>query len=110
MRALVLSAALFAAAATADQVDHGRAVAVEACSACHKVTAAQPSPPPVADTDERAYVPAPSFASIARGKASDAALRRAITDPKHPMREQDWLPADLGAVVAYIRSLHSAKW
>jgi hypothetical protein len=37
-----------------------------------------------------------------------AALRRFILNPVHPMPEQNWDPADLTAVVAFILSLGHA--
>ena len=116
MNALVFATAALAAlgacepvaagAAAAPATERGRTIATEACASCHRVTAAQPLPPPVADPNEETTVPAPSFFAIARTHGGDPAyLRKAILTPHYPMREQDWTRADLDAVVAYIQSL-----
>ena len=108
---LLAAALLLGGGALADDEDGhdalpGEQIAVEACSACHQVTARQVLPPPVMDPDERAQIPAPSFFEIAHTHGDDPGyLRNAILLPAHPMREQDWNDDDLKAVIAYIQSL-----
>lgn len=81
----------------------GRTLAIDACSACHQVTADQKPRPPVFDPDEYRNVVPPSFAAIAaKYSRRPWALRRFILLPRHPMPEQNWDPADLTAVVAFI--------
>jgi mono/diheme cytochrome c family protein len=99
-------AAAVAGTQAAPDVRAGRDLAIDACSACHQVTQEQKSRPPVFDRDEQTYVPAPSFNAIAiKYFDRPSALRAFILAPAHPMREQNWDPADLAAVVAFIRSL-----
>lgn len=87
----------------------GRALAIDACSACHQVTTAQKPVSPVYNPDEHVSIAAPTFQAIAAKYARrPSALRRFILDPVHPMPEQRWNPADLNAVVAFIQSLHHA--
>ncbi|MEJ0028338.1 MAG: c-type cytochrome [Rhizomicrobium sp.] len=104
---------VFATAAAAGMPDaaRGRGLAIEACSACHQVTARQPRPAPVADPDTAEAVAAPSFAAIGGKFRHDAAgLRAFILAPDHPMREQRFVPRDLDDIVAYIRALgHSPR-
>lgn len=82
------------AAAAADPVAEGRAVAERWCAACHAV-------PGLAATDTAA-----SFSAIARRDAmTPAALAVAIADP-HPRMPDPGLTRDqLDAVVAFIESL-----
>ncbi len=66
-----LLAALFwigatAAAAAAGDVRLGRGIAIEACSACHKVIPHQKQPDPVLNPDEGVGIAAPDFTRIAR--------------------------------------------
>jgi len=84
----------------------GRILAIQSCSACHQVTDAQMPPTPVLNLDSLEHVRAPAFAQISRkyGKNTKS-LRAFILTPKHPMREQKFLPHDLDAIVAYIRWL-----
>jgi mono/diheme cytochrome c family protein len=102
--AMVTAFSIVAGAARADHLLTGERIAVEACSACHQVTARQVLPPPVPDPDEATSVPAPSFFDLATMDAET--LRARIKMPPHPMREQDWNDGDLNDVVTYIRSLH----
>jgi mono/diheme cytochrome c family protein len=107
---LLWSAMATASASPANRVAEGRAIAIDACSACHQVTNRQKPPAPVPNPDELTLVAAPSFAQIARDHGADEAyLRDAITAPKHPMREQEWRQDDLNAVIAYIRSLDTHR-
>ena len=109
--AAALTALAFPATAATDDVAAGREIAIDACSACHKVTSSQAQPAPVPDRDEMTEVKAPSFAVIAKLTGGDERiLTQAITEPKHPMREQEWRPEDLKVVIAYIRSLKHQTW
>ena len=93
-------------AQAAQNVRAGRDLAIEACSACHQVTPDQKPRPAVFNPDEYASVAAPSFGAVAAKYAHRPwALRRVILNPVHPMPEQNWDPADLTAVVAFIQSL-----
>jgi mono/diheme cytochrome c family protein len=88
----------------------GRALAIEACSSCHKVTARQAQPTPVLDPDTRESVIAPSFYAVAAKFGRDtAAMRAFILAPAHPMREQQFVPRDLNDIVAYIHGLSLSK-
>jgi mono/diheme cytochrome c family protein len=94
--------------APSTQAYEGREIALDACSACHKVTHSQKTPPQVPNPEELTWVTAPTFAEIARKHGMDQVyLRKAITDPKHPMREQEWKSSDLDAAVAYFRYLRA---
>jgi mono/diheme cytochrome c family protein len=107
--AALVAAAGRAAAAPADRVAEGAALARDACSACHQVSPRQKPPPAVYDPDQAANVPAPSFMKIARDRRKTAAyLRQVITRPHYPMREQSFDPNDLDAIIAYIQSLRPA--
>ena len=87
----------------------GRELAIDACSACHQVTTDQKPRPPVFNSDEQADIAAPPFGAIAAKYARrPSALRHFILNPVHPMPEQQWDPADLTAVVAFIQSLSRA--
>ena len=84
----------------------GRQLAMDGCSACHKVAAGQKQPEPVYDPDQAKAVSAPTFADIARiYRKRPQALRGIILDPKHPMPAQNWDERDVKAVVAYIESI-----
>jgi mono/diheme cytochrome c family protein len=109
--ALMLSAiSLIATGADAAErngkVSAGETLARDACSACHQVSLRQKPPPPVFDQDEQAGVRAPSFMVLARDPRKNATyLRKVITRPHYPMREQSFDKDDLDAIIAYIRSL-----
>jgi len=93
-------------AQAARNVRAGRALAIEACAACHQVTPNQKPRLPVFNPEEYANVVAPPFNAIAKKYARRSlALRRFILAPVHPMPEQNWDPTDLTAVVAFIQSL-----
>jgi hypothetical protein len=51
---------------------------------------------------------APSFGAIARKDRSEAALRDRILHPYYPMREQQFVPEELDAIIAYILALSDA--
>jgi len=90
--------------------DDGKSLAQQYCSACHRVTQAQPPPQPVAvDTGSSSeeYV-APSFRSIAaRRDLTNAQLRDKVLRPHYPMREQLFIAEELDAILAYIVSLRA---
>lgn len=99
-------AATIIGAQAAQSVRVGRALAIEACSACHQVTTDQKPRPPVFNPDEYANVAAPPFRAVAAKYARrPMALRRIILNPVHPMPEQNWDPTDLTAVITFIQSL-----
>jgi mono/diheme cytochrome c family protein len=99
-----------ALAAESRTISNGKAIAIDACSACHRVTAQQKPPPPVFDIDEQAKILAPDFRTIARRRGTNPVwLRNFILAPRHPMREQDWNARDLKEVVAYIQSLRRQR-
>ena len=90
----------------AQNVRAGRELAIQACSACHQVTSDQKPRMPVFNPEEYANVAAPPFRSVAtKYSHRSLALRNFILNPVHPMPEQNWDPADLTAVVAFIQSL-----
>ncbi|HSM96892.1 MAG TPA: c-type cytochrome [Rhizomicrobium sp.] len=112
-----LSLAIFAALAVpgvssaSPLTDLGRDRAIESCSACHQVTKDQKSPAPVPNPDQLEMVVAPSFAAMAAAyEGKDRQLRAFIRKPQHPMKEQQFLDADLDAIVAYIHSLNGQRW
>lgn len=113
MRTL-LTVALLTGAASAQAAGltaaDGKALAQEYCSACHRVTQEQAQPPDVAvDTGSGTETfEAPSFARIARTDQTEAQLRDRITNPHYPMREQQFIPEELDAIVAYILSLRTS--
>jgi mono/diheme cytochrome c family protein len=89
--------------ADAKEIALGRERAIEACSGCHQVTRAQTFPKPVPYPEENSRVATPSFAAISvKYKDHDKELRAFIKAPAHPMKEQQFLDADLDAIVAYI--------
>ncbi len=92
-----------------DPVDSGRALAIEACSACHQVTGAQKRPPPVPNPDEGIPTEAPTFRAIAERCTPADRLNAEIANPHYPMREQMLDGIDFDALAAYIRSLAPAK-
>ena len=98
-------------AIAASPVLEGRQRAIEDCSACHRVTKDQKLPPLVSDPEEARSMQAPPFDVIARRYAGrPALLARFIRAPLHPMREQQFLPTDLKAIVRYISSLGKERW
>jgi len=114
MRAPLILAALLllahsAGAATNRQIARGKGYAIEACSACHQVRPGQKPPPPVFDSNEQMDVIAPSFMQIARTPGLDVKyLRKHITEPEWPMREQMLDEYYLQDIIAYIESLEPA--
>ena len=97
-------------AKTAGRSALGKVFAIEACSACHQVEPAQKPPPPVHDSNFDQDVTAPSFMEIARNHGTDKAyLRRHITDPAWPMRQQLLDDYYLNDIIAYIRSLDPGR-
>ena len=106
--ALALATAVHAR--TADKAAQGTVFAVEACSACHQVEPGQNVPPPVHDSNFGEDVAAPSFMEIARNHGTDKAyLRKHITDPALPMRQQLLDEYYLNDIIAYIRSLDPGR-
>ncbi len=107
----LLSAALigltFGSAASAGpvSVEAGKALAIEACSACHQVIPTQKRPAPVANPDEGVPVTAPTFAAVAQRCLPADQLRSKIANPHYPMREQVFGAVDLDSLAAYIASL-----
>jgi mono/diheme cytochrome c family protein len=88
----------------------GRSLAQQYCSACHRVTREQAQPPDVVvDTGSATETfQAPSFARIAaRPDRTEAQLRERILNPHYPMREQQFIPEELDAIVAYLLSLRA---
>lgn len=84
----------------------GRATAIQDCSACHQVTAAQGQPEPTLNPDSGEQIAPPSFFAIgAKYAGNTKALRDFIHAPQYPMKEQDFRPQDLDDIVAYILSL-----
>jgi cytochrome c551/c552 len=103
---LILLVGAVVGAQAAQNVRAGRKLAIEACSACHQVTPDQKPRMAVFNPDEYANVVAPPFRKIAAKYAHrPLALRNFILNPTHPMPEQNWDPADLTMVVAFIQSL-----
>jgi mono/diheme cytochrome c family protein len=87
----------------------GKALAIEACGACHQVIPTQKRPAPVANPDEGVPTQAPTFTTIAERCAPADQLRAKIANPHYPMREQALGAIDLDSLAAYIRSLAPAK-
>jgi len=110
----LLLAALAAGAASTQAAgltaDEGKSLAQQYCAACHRVAREQDQPPDVTvDTGTGTETfQAPSFARIAGAGRTEAELRARITNPHYPMREQQFIPEELDAIVAYILSLRSA--
>lgn len=91
------------------EIAMGRERAIEYCSGCHQVTRQQRRPEPVPYPEENALVVTPSFAAISvKYEGNDKGLRAFIKAPKHPMKEQEFLDSDLGAIVAYIHSVQKS--
>ena len=94
-----------AALADSKEIALGRERAIEYCSGCHQVTRQQPRPEPVPFPEEDARVVTPSFLAISmKYEGQENELRAFIKAPAHPMKEQEFLEADLNAIVAYIKS------
>lgn len=109
--ALLLTAMSFQPAMAMSLIQEGRRDAVLDCSSCHRVTKDQNPPPPVFDPDEARNLVAPSFDIIAREyRGKPTRLMNIIQAPRHPMREQQFLPHDLRAIVRYIGSLQNERW
>lgn len=99
------------ARAERDKRIDGRQAAIADCSACHRVTRQQKPPAPVTDPDEATTVTAPGFDIIAhRYRGRPRALAQVIRAPRHPMREQQFIPEELKAIVDYIESLRRERW
>jgi len=97
-------------ARTTDKATQGKVFAIEACSACHQAEPSQKVPPPVHDSNFGEDVAAPSFMEIARDHGTDKAyLRKHITDPALPMRQQLLDEYYLNDIIAYIRSLDPGR-
>jgi mono/diheme cytochrome c family protein len=112
--AMLLVAALAAIAAPAQAAGltaaEGKALAQQYCSACHRVAREQAQPPDVVvDTGSAPETfQAPSFGRIAaRADRTEAQLRERILNPHYPMREQQFIPEELDAIVAYLLSLRA---
>ncbi|MEI9931372.1 MAG: c-type cytochrome [Rhizomicrobium sp.] len=106
MIATMLVAASAANAKVITRVEQGRLNAIEACSACHQIRPEQPPRPPVHDDNFDMDVQPPSFMEIANMHGTNVEyLRKHITKPEWPMREQ-WLDEDyLRDIILYIQSL-----
>ncbi len=88
----------------------GESLAQQYCAVCHRVTKEQALPPDVVvDTGTGPETfQAPSFARIAaRTDRTEAQLRERILNPHYPMREQQFIPEELDAIVTYILSLRA---
>ena len=93
------------ALADSKEIALGRERAIEYCSGCHQVTRQQPRPEPVPFPEENARVVTPSFLAISmKYEGQEKELRAFIKAPAHPMKEQEFLEADLNAIIAYIKS------
>jgi len=104
--AMALLAATSATGRVITRVEQGRLNSIEACSACHQVRPEQLPKPPVHDDNFDMDVQPPSFMEIAQGHGTDIEyLRKHITEPEWPMREQ-WLDEEyLRDIILYIGSL-----
>ena len=107
---IMATTVLFAATAVngrvITQVEQGRLNAVEACSACHQVRPEQPPRPLVHDDNFDMDVQPPSFMEIAKGHGTDVEyLRKHITEPEWPMREQMLNDEYLRDIILYIQTL-----
>ena len=94
------------ALADSKEIALGRERAIEYCSGCHQVTRQQARPEPVPFPEENARVVTPSFLAISmKYEGQEKELRAFIKAPAHPMKEQEFLEADLNAIVAYIEGV-----
>jgi mono/diheme cytochrome c family protein len=107
---LLLLATVLGLGAPARAAEDGKSLAQQYCSACHQVTKEQALPPNVVvDTGTGPEeFEAPSFAAIARKDRGEADLRERILHPYYPMREQQFVPEELDAIVAYILAVRGA--
>ena len=106
MAMTVLFAATAANGRVITQVEQGRLNAIEACSACHQVRLEQSPRPPVHDDNFDMDVQPPSFMEIANTHGTDVEyLRKHITEPEWPMREQMLDDEYLRDIILYIQSL-----
>ena len=81
-------------AQTPSAIGRGQYIAEERCGGCHKLGATVQG------------TAAPSFVALAaQSNMAAERLKDLITTPKHPMPATPLEPAELDAVVAYIRSL-----
>jgi len=99
VRAGLIAGMLCLAATAAGATDPltGKQLAEDLCSGCHLVAEGQRGP--VADG-------VPAFAALAADPAmTDDRLRSFIIDPHPPMPRVSLTAAEIGAIVAYIRSL-----
>ena len=90
-------------------VEAGKALAIEACGACHQVIPTQKRPAPVANPDEGVPTQAPTFSAIAGLCMPADALRERVANPHYPMRAQVLDSLDLDSLAAYISSLAPTK-
>ena len=91
---LLFTAALWPAAASAQDVERGRAIAEAWCAECHLVSPEGPG------SDA-----APAFAVIgALPEDANAWLRLWIMDPHPPMPRLDLTDEEISDVIAYMRS------
>jgi mono/diheme cytochrome c family protein len=92
--AMVSGVSLAGDAQTPAAVGRGQFIVEERCAGCHKLGATVQG------------TAAPSFIALAaRSNLTAERLKDLITTPKHPMPAAPLEPAELDAVVAYIRSL-----
>ena len=95
--------------------ESGQQLATNYCSACHRVTADQGLPPPVALETGGAteFRQAPSFRQIAGSAGMDrVALQSFVQQPHYAIPGQILVPEDRSAIVEYILALRStpADW
>ena len=90
---LLCLAALGANHAARASIEAGKALAIEACSACHQGIPTQKKP-------------APAIAALCLPADQ---LRLKIASPHYPMREQMFSGMDLESLAAYIGSLNASK-
>jgi mono/diheme cytochrome c family protein len=103
LRFLLVAAALLPAASVkADdfrQIDYGRRLVEENCSRCHAVTS----------TDKSSHPDAPPFRTLSRRYPIEdlaEALAEGISTGHPDMPEFVATPAQVGAIIAYIRSIN----
>lgn len=106
--AMLAELAAFPALADGEAANDGLGLASEYCSACHRVNPEQPQPPPVTinESTSQEAISAPSFREIAQRPGRDEGYLRALIEAPHfPMPEQQYIPEELDAIIAYIISL-----
>ena len=103
LRFLLVAAALLPAASVkADdfrQIDYGRRLVEENCSRCHAVTS----------TDKSSHPDAPPFRTLSRRYPIEdlaEALAEGISTGHPDMPEFVATPAQVGAIIAYIKSIN----